>query len=55
MDDLVAILASRQPLYAKADATIETTDVAPDQAIQFLLKLLGANAATADQRVVPAR
>ena len=55
MDDLVAILASREPLYAKADATIETTDVAPDQAIQFLLKLLGANAATADQRVVPAR
>ncbi|HKH66960.1 MAG TPA: helix-turn-helix transcriptional regulator, partial [Reyranella sp.] len=55
MDDLVAILASREPLYAKADATVETTDVTPDQAMQFLLKVLGPNAATADQTVVPAR
>ncbi|MFL5038635.1 MAG: helix-turn-helix transcriptional regulator [Xanthobacteraceae bacterium] len=53
IDELVAILASREPLYAKADATIETTDVTPDQAMQFLLKVLGPNAATADQTVVP--
>ncbi|MFL5090518.1 MAG: helix-turn-helix transcriptional regulator [Xanthobacteraceae bacterium] len=55
IDELVAILASREPLYAKADATIETTDVTPDQAMQFLLKVLGPNAATADQMVVPGR
>ncbi|MFL6951805.1 MAG: helix-turn-helix transcriptional regulator [Xanthobacteraceae bacterium] len=55
IDELVAILASREPLYAKADATIETTDVTPDQAMQFLLKVLGPNAATADQTVVPGR
>ncbi|MFL5060227.1 MAG: helix-turn-helix transcriptional regulator [Xanthobacteraceae bacterium] len=55
IDELVAILASREPLYAKADATIETTDVTPDQAMQFLLKVVGPNAATADQTVVPGR
>ncbi|MFL4976874.1 MAG: helix-turn-helix transcriptional regulator [Xanthobacteraceae bacterium] len=55
IDELVAILASREPLYAKADATIETTDVTPDQAMRRLLKLLRPNAATADQMVVPGR
>jgi len=55
IDELVAILASREPLYAKADATIETTDVTPDQAMRRLLKLLEPNAATADQMVVPGR
>jgi XRE family aerobic/anaerobic benzoate catabolism transcriptional regulator len=54
MDDLVAILASREPLYAKADITIETTGLTPDQALHHLLRLLGPNAGTGDQTVVPA-
>jgi XRE family transcriptional regulator, aerobic/anaerobic benzoate catabolism transcriptional regulator len=53
MDDLVAILASREPLYAKADATIETTDLTPDQARHRLLTLLGPHAGTVDQTIVP--
>ena len=43
-----------EPLYAKADATIETTDLTPDQAMRRLLRLLGPDAGTAHQ-TVPAR
>jgi XRE family transcriptional regulator, aerobic/anaerobic benzoate catabolism transcriptional regulator len=53
MDDLVAILASREPLYAKADATIETTGLTPDEVLQRLLRALGPNVETANQKVVP--
>ncbi len=44
MDDLVAILKSREPLYAKADSAIETTGLTPDQVLPRLLKAVGAKA-----------
>jgi XRE family aerobic/anaerobic benzoate catabolism transcriptional regulator len=42
MDDLVSILHSRMPLYAKADAALETTGLSPPQALRRALKLVGA-------------
>jgi XRE family aerobic/anaerobic benzoate catabolism transcriptional regulator len=42
MDDLKAILASRIPLYAKADAQVDTSELSPDQALVALLDLLAA-------------
>jgi XRE family aerobic/anaerobic benzoate catabolism transcriptional regulator len=39
MDDLVSILQSREPLYAKADAAVDTTGKTPDQVLPELLKL----------------
>jgi XRE family aerobic/anaerobic benzoate catabolism transcriptional regulator len=39
MDDLLSILQSREPLYAKADATIDTAGKTPDEALPDLLKL----------------
>jgi XRE family aerobic/anaerobic benzoate catabolism transcriptional regulator len=41
MDDLVSILTSREPLYAKADLTLDTTDKTAEQSLQDLLGLLG--------------
>jgi XRE family aerobic/anaerobic benzoate catabolism transcriptional regulator len=40
MDDLVQILTSREPLYAKADITLDTTDRTPEQSIADLLHAL---------------
>jgi XRE family aerobic/anaerobic benzoate catabolism transcriptional regulator len=40
MDDLVAILKSREPLYAKADAALTTTGRTPEQNLSELLHLL---------------
>jgi XRE family aerobic/anaerobic benzoate catabolism transcriptional regulator len=40
MDDLVQILSSREPLYAKADITLDTTDRTPEQSIAVLLDAL---------------
>jgi hypothetical protein len=37
MADLLSILDSRKPLYAKADIAISTTDKTPDQALAELL------------------
>jgi XRE family aerobic/anaerobic benzoate catabolism transcriptional regulator len=39
MDDLHAILRSREPLYAKADATLETTGRRPEEVLPDLLNL----------------
>jgi XRE family aerobic/anaerobic benzoate catabolism transcriptional regulator len=39
MDDLVSILKSREPLYAKADATLETTGKTPERAARELAEL----------------
>ena len=39
MDDLLSILRSREPLYAKADVTLDTTGRSPDQVLPDLLKL----------------
>jgi XRE family aerobic/anaerobic benzoate catabolism transcriptional regulator len=41
MDDLVSILTSREPLYAKADLTLDTSGRTPQQSRQDLLELLG--------------
>ena len=55
MDDLVAILESREPLYAKADVTLETTGQTLRQALRHLVRLIGPVAGAADRRVVEAR
>ena len=41
MDDLRAILASREALYAKADATVDTSGRTPDETLAELLALEG--------------
>jgi XRE family aerobic/anaerobic benzoate catabolism transcriptional regulator len=41
MDDLRAILAQRQPLYARAHAAVETTNTTPAQAVRTVLDALG--------------
>ncbi len=41
MDDLLSILASREPLYAKADLTLDTAGRTPAQSLEDLLGLLG--------------
>jgi XRE family aerobic/anaerobic benzoate catabolism transcriptional regulator len=40
MDDLLQILTSREPLYAKADITLDTTDRTPEQSVADLLHAL---------------
>jgi XRE family aerobic/anaerobic benzoate catabolism transcriptional regulator len=40
MDDLRAILASREPLYARADLTLDTSNKTPEQSLAELLRLL---------------
>jgi XRE family aerobic/anaerobic benzoate catabolism transcriptional regulator len=44
MDDLVSILGSREPLYAKADITLDTTGQTPQQSLRNALKMLGPSA-----------
>ena len=39
MEDLLSILRSREPLYAKADAVLVTTDKSPEQTLAELLRL----------------
>jgi XRE family aerobic/anaerobic benzoate catabolism transcriptional regulator len=41
MDDLISILASREPLYAKADLILDTAGETPQQSLHKLLGLLG--------------
>jgi XRE family transcriptional regulator, aerobic/anaerobic benzoate catabolism transcriptional regulator len=40
MEDLVAILKSREPLYAKADLVLETTDKTAEQSVREILAWL---------------
>ncbi|WP_137043811.1 helix-turn-helix transcriptional regulator [Pseudolabrys sp. FHR47] len=40
MDDLISILKSREPLYARAEATITTTGKTPDQNLGELLRVI---------------
>ena len=49
MDDLVSILESREPLYAKADLTLETSRRTPQQSVEALLGLM-KTAAGQDRR-----
>jgi XRE family aerobic/anaerobic benzoate catabolism transcriptional regulator len=44
MDDLVAILRSREPLYAKADIVLDTADKAPKKSLEDLSAVLGLSA-----------
>ncbi|MCC6946640.1 MAG: helix-turn-helix transcriptional regulator [Bradyrhizobiaceae bacterium] len=41
MDDLLSILRSREPLYAKADIVLDTADKEPHESLEQLLALLG--------------
>jgi XRE family aerobic/anaerobic benzoate catabolism transcriptional regulator len=43
MADLLAILRSREPLYAKADATVVTSGKSPQETLAELLQLLNMN------------
>jgi XRE family aerobic/anaerobic benzoate catabolism transcriptional regulator len=45
MDDLVSILKSREPLYAKAEVTLVTTGKTPDQSLAELVELIGPRSA----------
>lgn len=44
MADLLSILKSREPLYAKADATVVTTGRTPQQNVDELAQMLGRGA-----------
>jgi XRE family aerobic/anaerobic benzoate catabolism transcriptional regulator len=50
MDDLMAILTSREPLYAKADLILDTAGKNPEHSLQELLALLGHSDQTAARR-----
>jgi XRE family transcriptional regulator, aerobic/anaerobic benzoate catabolism transcriptional regulator len=50
MDDLVAILASREPLYAKADLTLDTAGKTATQSARELLALVGEDTKEAARR-----
>ena len=39
MEDLIAILKSREPLYAKAEAELDTTGKTPEQNLAELLRI----------------
>jgi XRE family aerobic/anaerobic benzoate catabolism transcriptional regulator len=41
MEDLMSILRSREPLYAKADVTLLTTGKSPEQSLAELADLIG--------------
>jgi XRE family aerobic/anaerobic benzoate catabolism transcriptional regulator len=40
MDDLISILKSREPLYARAEATVTTTGKTPEQNLSELLRVI---------------
>ena len=50
MDDLVSILTSREPLYAKADLILDTAGKPSEQSLQELLALLDRSETTATRR-----
>jgi XRE family aerobic/anaerobic benzoate catabolism transcriptional regulator len=50
MDDLIAILTSREPLYAKADLVLNTAGKTPEQSLKELLALLELSEQTAMRR-----
>jgi XRE family transcriptional regulator, aerobic/anaerobic benzoate catabolism transcriptional regulator len=43
MDDLVSILRSREPLYAKAEAALTTSGKTPEQTMTELMRLVGVS------------
>ena len=44
MEDLVSILKSREPLYAKAEAVVATTGKSPEQNLTELLRVIAHSA-----------
>jgi XRE family aerobic/anaerobic benzoate catabolism transcriptional regulator len=52
MDDLIAILASREPLYARADLSLDTTGQTPRQSLVALLALLDDSNAIAQSAML---
>ena len=46
MDDLISILKSREPLYARAEATVTTTGKTPEQNLGELLRVIAPPART---------
>jgi XRE family aerobic/anaerobic benzoate catabolism transcriptional regulator len=40
MEDLIAILKSREPLYAKADTSLVTTGKTPEQVLAELMRVI---------------
>lgn len=44
MDDLISILKSREPLYARAEATVTTTGKTPEQNLGELLRVIAPSA-----------
>ena len=50
MDDLNAILASREPLYAKADLTLDTAGKTAAQSARDLAALIGASTQEVERR-----
>jgi XRE family aerobic/anaerobic benzoate catabolism transcriptional regulator len=43
MEDLISILRSREPLYARADTALTTTGKTPEQNLNELLRLIGVS------------
>jgi len=50
MEDLVSILKSREPLYAKAEAVVTTTGKTPEQNLAELLRVIAVPAANIARR-----
>ena len=46
MEDLIAILKSREPLYAKAEASVTTTGKSPEQNLSELMRVIPAGSPT---------
>ncbi len=51
MDDLVSILKSREPLYAKADRTIDTEGKKPEQSLRELVSMIDYPKAATARRI----
>ncbi len=50
MEDLVSILKSREPLYAKAEAALTTTGKTPEQNLAELLRVIAVPATSVARR-----
>ena len=55
MDDLISILNSREPLYARADATVTTTGRSPEQNLSELMRMIAPAAPSRTPSKEPAK
>jgi XRE family aerobic/anaerobic benzoate catabolism transcriptional regulator len=51
MDDLVSILKSREPLYAKADRIIDTEGKKPEQSLRELSSMIDFPKPATERRI----